>query len=194
MQTLNPKPQTRTPRLSSLVRGWGWNRRIGGGRLVRFRHSGKHGISVKSACYLRLRLTDSPPMLSRIVTITPGKLRVFAGNYFYDYLMVFLWFRDFSRLRFWYASGYDFNTATRESTARKAARLQVRKPYQNPSEHIKTSPGGGWRRIEIVLKSYQNRNEIVSKSCQNRIKIVSKPYPTRKPYQNRNRKDPWNHI
>ena len=37
---------------------------------------------------------------STLVTITPGKLRVFAGNYFYDYLMVFLWFRDFSRLRF----------------------------------------------------------------------------------------------
>ena len=125
------------------------------------------------------------------VTITPGKLRVFAGIIF----MIILWFSyGFSRLGFWYGSGYDFNTATRESTARKAARLQVRKPYPNPSEHIKTSPGGGWRRIEIVLKSYQNRNEIVSKSCQNRIKIVSKPYPTRKPYQNRNRKDPWNHI
>ena len=34
--------------------------------------------------------------------ITPGKLRVCAGNYFYDYLMVFLWFRCFPV--------YDFDT------------------------------------------------------------------------------------
>ena len=35
-----------------------------------------------------------------LVTITPGKLRVCAGNYFYDHLMVFLRFRGLSRLRF----------------------------------------------------------------------------------------------
>ena len=91
-------------------------------------------------------------------------------NYVYDYVMV----RGFFTV-------YDFDTVLvtisirlcgKARTARKAARLQVRKPYQEPSKHIKTSPGGGWRRIEIV----------------------SKPYPQREPYQNRNRKDHSNNI
>ena len=84
-------------------------------------------------------------------------------------------------IRFWlrFQYGYAGKHGSESSSAASP------KTYQKPSEHIKTSPGGGWRRIEIVLKSYQNRNEIISKSCQNRIKIVFKPYPNRKPYQNR---------
>ena len=61
--------------------------------------------------------------------------------------------------------------ATRESTARKAAQLQVRKPYQNVA---KTYQRQSWRRLE----TYRNR-----------IEIVSSPYPNRKPSENRNRKD-----
>ena len=73
--------------------------------------------------------------------------------------------------------GYDFDAATRQSTApaKQQTRLQVRKPYQKPSKHIKASPG----EAGDVSKSYQNRNEIVSKSypnleiIQHRIEIVN---------------------
>ena len=38
--------------------------------------------------------------LNRVVKPSIGKVRVGAGNYSYEYLMVFLWFRGFPRLRF----------------------------------------------------------------------------------------------
>ena len=84
--------------------------------------------------------------------------------------MIILWFSyglgffPFTILiRFWLRLQYGY--AGKHGSESSSAASP--KTYQKPSKHIKTSPGGGWRRIEIV----------------------SKPYPHRKPYQNRNRKD-----
>ena len=94
--------------------------------------------------------------------------------------MIILWFSyglgvfPFTILiRFWlrFQYGYAGKHGSESSSAASP------KTYQKPSKDIKTSLGGGWRRIET--KSYQNRNEIVSKSNQHRIKIVSKSYPNR---------------
>ena len=65
---------------------------------------------------------------SRVVTITPGKLGVCAGNYVYDYSMVLEWFRFFPV--------YDFDTVLDTISIRLRGKARLGKQHGCKSETI----------------------------------------------------------
>ena len=93
-------------------------------------NSHKHasvGMTTCTACDVSARTTASAwwhagaNTILRLETFIIGKVRVDAGNLFYDYLMVFLWYRAFPRWRFCNGSSCGFNTATRESSSESSS-------------------------------------------------------------------------